>query len=273
MTEQFESLEESQLIGDHVPVITFPLLNAYKGVCHGVSTRKGGVSKGSFASMNLGVFTADRSMHVQENVERFLRATGLGDKHVYMTRQVHSDRVAVIGNHAPTRQPWQIVNDMDGMVTNRNDVALVTFYADCVPLYIYDPVNHAGGVAHAGWRGTADRMAHVLVQQMVWAFGSRAEDLIAAIGPSAGYCCYEVDRKVVDAFEGWPESGKWIRATGNEKYHVDLKEANRQVFLQAGIPAKNIDKSAACTICNEQFHSYRRDGRQSGRMAAVFGLR
>lgn len=273
MTEGKTTIHHAGLYEDDVPVITFPLLRQCESVCHGVSTREGGVSEGSFGSMNLGIFTADRKEDVRVNAQRFLAATGLGDRHVYATRQVHSDRVAVIGRDAPTDQPWQVVGEMDGMVTNRTDVALVTFYADCVPLYIYDPVNHAGGVAHAGWRGTADKMAQALVQQMIWAFGSRVEDMIAAIGPSAGYCCYEVDRRVVDAFQGWPESKKWIRATGDEKYHVDLKEANRQVFLQAGLEAKKIDESSACTICNEHFHSYRRDGKQSGRMAAIFGLK
>ena len=165
---------------------------------------------------------------------------------------------------------------MDGLLTDEPGVTLVTYYADCVPLYFLDPVHRAIGLAHAGWRGTVAGMGIKMAEAMAHKFGSRPEELLAAIGPSIGPCCYEVDQPVADAFAArtdWqPES--FLRDCGNGKYMLNLWEANRRALLRAGLLEAHISVAELCTRCHADWlFSHRASGGKRGGMAAFLALK
>jgi YfiH family protein len=156
-------------------------------------------------------------------------------------------------------------------------------YADCVPLYFFDPVRHAVGLAHAGWKGTVGGIARMAVRRMTESFGSKPEELLAAIGPSIGVCCYEVDeavaakvRPVLEEIGPEPEQQERVLQSGRSagKYMLDLQTFNRLLLLEAGILSAHIELSHLCTSCNtDRFFSHRAEGGRTGRMVAWIALR
>ncbi|SFS50195.1 peptidoglycan editing factor PgeF [Marininema halotolerans] len=163
----------------------------------------------------------------------------------------------------------------DGLITMADDVLLTSFYADCVPLLFYSPDTGWMGVAHAGWRGTVGGIG----PNMVKAFHDRGADrqkLRIAIAPSIGSCCYEVDEHVtIPMLQALPDAdGAVLQATGDGKFRLDLKEANRQILLHSGVLEEHIMVSKWCTSCHPtHFHSHRRDQGHTGRMVAYIGRR
>ena len=159
----------------------------------------------------------------------------------------------------------------DAVVTALPGIALTILTADCVPILLYDPVRRAVGSVHAGWAGTVKGVARRAVEAMSAAYGTDPSDLLAAIGPSIGPCCYEVDGRVMGplrgAFPGWDG----LAAMGRPgKWQLDLWKSNRQVLASAGVKDSNIVVMALCTACNtDKFYSHRKSGGKTGRMAAV----
>ena len=186
----------------------------------------------------------------------------------------------------------------DGLITNTPGILLGILTADCLPVILVDPKNRAVGVFHAGWRGTVKRIVEKGVGEMQRWFGTRPQDLKAAIGPAIRGCCYEVGPEVRDAFESqfdyaeslfretkdtdeihekYPLLFLTARAPGHselpKKIFLDIGEANRRQLLAAGIPARNITDVGLCTSCHpELFFSHRRDQGVTGRMMAVVGF-
>jgi YfiH family protein len=201
-------------------------------------------------------------VEIEHNRAAFIEAAGFSMADLVISRQTHGTQVAVV-NHADRGRGLFPAFDgfpaTDAMVTNESYVALGTIVADCVPILLYDPVNHAIGLAHAGWRGTVGRIAAATVRTMAESYGSDPGDLIAGIGPSIGPCCYEVGSEVV---RGWAEaevagyeSAVIERGTG---YHFDLWVANRLVLIQAGLSNERIESSGVCVRCeHERYFSYR----------------
>ena len=179
--------------------------------------------------------------------------------------------------------------DVDGMITNVPGICLVTSYADCVPLYFVDPVKKAIGLSHSGWRGTVGKIGKNTVQLMQENFGSKPEDLLAAVGPSVCMDCYEVSEDVADAFKeefgaeisqddstsGYSWNGKSILMNkGNGKYQLDLWGANRLVLLDAGILPEHLAVTNVCTKCNpDLLYSHRVMGDKRGNLAAFLSLK
>ena len=167
-----------------------------------------------------------------------------------------------------------VYDDIDGLATDIPGIALVTFYADCVPLYFVDPVHRAIGLAHSGWRGTVAGMGACMVRYMQEHFNSRPEELVAAIGPSICVDCYEVSEEVAEQFrEGFPEDvlqpGK---APG--KYQLDLWKANQSILLRAGIPPEHMAVTNVCTCHNPEYlFSHRASHGQRGNLAAFLMLK
>ena len=164
--------------------------------------------------------------------------------------------------------------DVDGMVTDEPGLVLVTFYADCVPLYFVDPVRHAIGLAHSGWKGTAGRMGGHMVRAMGERFGTRPQDLYAAIGPSICRDCYEVSEDVASQFIGM--LGEDVAACGKApgKYQLDLWLANELILRQAGIPPSHIAVTDVCTCHNSDYlFSHRASGGRRGNLAAFLALK
>lgn len=256
-----------------VPYLICPLLEKSGIVNHGFSTRLGGVSRGFCASMNISTTRGDAPEAVAKNQELIAQAIGVRASDFTYTHQTHTTNVAVVkeedrGKHFP---------ETDGMITNVPGICLVTFYADCVPLYFVDPVKRAIGLSHSGWRGTVGKMGRVTVEKMQSEYGCSPEHILAAIGPSICQDCYEVSEDVIERFREsfderlWP---KLFYQKENGKYQLNLWEANRSVFLEAGIPEENIAVSNLCTHCNpEILFSHRSAGDKRGNLSAFLALK
>ena len=167
--------------------------------------------------------------------------------------------------------------DVDGLITNIPGITLVTFYADCVPLYFVDPVHHAIGLSHSGWRGTVHRMGRVTLKTMKEAFGTKPEDVICAIGPSICQSCFEVGGEVIEEFQKEFDPFYWkelFYAKENGKYQLDLWKANEIVLLEAGIQKEKLQITDICTRCNPEYlFSHRIMGNERGNLAAFLGIR
>ena len=173
-------------VSEEVPYFSFPILENTGLVKQGFSTKMGGVSQGKYATMNFTFTRGDNPDHVKENYRRMAKALGVDVEKMVLSYQTHTTNVRLVtesdaGKGIFKEREYQ---DVDGLITNVPGITLVTFFADCVPLYFFDPVHKAIGLSHSGWRGTVNRMGAVTVKRMAEAFGSRAEDLIACIGPS-----------------------------------------------------------------------------------------
>jgi len=174
---------------------------------------------------------------------------------VVTVHQVHSARV--IWNCGTPARHQAVRPDADALIENTPGIAVGVKTADCVPILLADPKHHAVAAIHAGWRGSAAGIVYAAVQSMGEEFGTRPDDIYAAIGPSIGPCCYEVGEEVAAKF-GIPGSGH---------VHLDLRAINAGQLTDAGVPARNVSTSPACTKCESDFyHSFRRDREAAGRM-------
>ena len=248
------------------------------GFPHGFSTRLGGVSPPPWDSLNLGGSCGDQPERVSENFRRFCAAAGMDPDRLVKNQQVHGDTVrAVTGADVMSfpGQPGTV--EADGLLTREPGVCLAVFSADCIPVLLCDPVRRAVCAVHAGWRGTALGIAARGVERMAQAFGARPGDILAAIGPGISTCCFETHADVpggLRAGMGAAAEAYIHPIPGTEKYHVDLKGANRAWLLRAGLAPEHIAVCAACTACGlETFWSHRRMGTRRGSMAALIQIR
>jgi polyphenol oxidase len=189
-------------------------------------------------------------------------------------QQVHGVKVARVdaSNAGAGRAGRETaIVDCDGVMTDVPGVPLVAFSADCCLLLIVEPTVHAVGLTHAGWRGVAGGGARELVEQMRRAYGARPERMLAAIGPAAQPCCYEISDDLAEQLAASPEIGPQRLARYGNKWHLDMHAALAQQLLQCGLPHRQIERNNACTICDERFFSYRREGAATGRNAIVAG--
>lgn len=252
--------------------LTFPALTRTGMVSHLFTTRTGGVSSGDCATMNLSFSRGDDREHVLENYRRICNVLGVQAEDVVASVQTHTTNIRHVtgadkGKGVVRPQDYQ---DIDGLITDEPGVVLACFYADCVPLYFVDPVRKAIGLAHSGWRGTVNRMGAHMVQAMAETFGSKPEDLIAAVGPSICRDCYEVSEDVAQEFQAvFP--GTEVVTPGREagKYQLDLWLANRLVLEQAGICGAQISVTDVCTCHNPEYlFSHRASHGRRGNLAA-----
>ena len=236
-------------------LLTSRLLEGFR---HGFTTREGGSSRGPFRSLNLSETVGDDPERVEENWVRLRRATGLVFARV---RQVHGCRVVEAEMGAAPGE------EADTVITSLPGVAACVSVADCVPVLIADPRSGSAAAVHAGWRGTLARAAAEGVRALVDHHGARPADLLAAIGPGIGPCCFEVSRDLAARFRD--ELGA---ATGNPRNlgsRADLWRANEQVLRGAGLARRRIEALGRCTSCEEGvFFSHRRDAGRTGRHVA-----
>ena len=256
--------------------ITFPKLTNTGILNHAFSTRLGGVSEGFFSSMNMSFSRGDNPENVIKNYEILCGAIGIDTENLVFTKQTHTDNVIVVSEKdRGTGFSKPSFSDIDGLVTNRKNVALVTQFADCTPLLFCDPEKKVIGSCHAGWRGTVKRIGQKTVEVMKNRFNCDPKDIIAAIGPNIGVCCYEVDTPVFNEFlnAGFDTDKIFIKKK-NGKYMLDLRLANKYVLLDSGIKEENIDISDICTHCNaDEMFSHRAQGVNRGNMCAVIQLK
>lgn len=257
--------------------ITFPRLTACGSVKHIFSTRIGGVSEGACGSMNLSFGRGDSRENVLKNYEILCRAADIDINDLVLSRQTHTNNVReVTEEDRGTGIFKDSFCDVDGLITDRPHVALVTQYADCTPLLFCDPVKRVIATSHAGWRGTVKEIGAVTVEKMVKDYGCRTEDIIAGIGPCIGQCCYEVDDPVIDGFRGlsYINISDIAIKKANGRYMLDLVKANRLILQHVGIRPENIDASDICTCCNSgELHSHRASNGKRGNLAAIIELK
>ncbi|MGI6604551.1 MAG: peptidoglycan editing factor PgeF [bacterium] len=246
-------------------------------VRHGFSTRHGGVSRDALASLNLG-FKNDEVSSVLENRRRFLTALGLDPARLVTGQQVHGTVVAEVTARDVGRGALRWEDGFpatDALVTSLSGVPIAVATADCVPILYLDPVKKAIGAAHAGWRGSVRGIAQAVVTKLRECYGSNPEDILAAIGPSIGPCCYEVDERVmIPLQDNFPFWRRVVEPRGDGHWFLNLWELNRRVLVAAGVLERNIAVGELCTSCQVlDFFSYRAEKGFTGSLAAVIALK
>jgi polyphenol oxidase len=276
---------------DGVGVLQVPAFTAFPWLIHGFSTSPGGVSSLDGAKvLNLGFTEWDARENVQENRKAFQSALAADAFSLVSLKQFHSD--VVCGFSSAPKEPCS----GDAAISNAPDLLLGIQTADCVPILLLDPKKRAVAAVHAGWRGTLQRIVEKTIGRMKMEFKSNPGDLLAAIGPAIGGCCYEVGTEVAAAFHSqftnapdWfvelrtgdePNPLQWLNRfpPGHQpppkNVRLDLRKANRAQLLLAGLNSQNIFVSELCTACRpDLLFSYRKQGSESGRMMSVIGIR
>ena len=264
---------------DPVPYLSFPMLEKTGMVIQGFSTKFGGVSQGKFATLNFTFTRGDNPDHVMENYRRMAAVLGVDEKRMVLSYQTHTTNIRLVteedaGKGIVKERDYK---DIDGLITNVPGITLVTFFADCVPLYFLDPVHKAIGLSHSGWRGTVSRMGAVTIDKMKEAYGTRAEDLLVCIGPSICGDCYEVGEEVALEFKKAFAKENWnqiLREKDNGKFLLDLWKANEILLKEAGVKPEHIQTTDICTHCNSDYlFSHRTCGNERGNLAAFLSLK
>lgn len=263
--------------GGKLEFLTFPSLEETGIVKHLFTTRLGGVSEGEFSTMNLSFTRGDRKCRVEENYRRIGAVLGGGPEDMVASHQTHTTNIRQVtaADRGKGITRLRDYEDIDGLITDVPGILLVTYFADCVPLFFVDIVHRAVGLAHSGWRGTVAGMGGRMVKAMEEAYQTKPEDIYAAIGPSICAACYEVGEDVAGQFSVRRTPGHEIVLPGRRqgKYQLDLWEANRQNLLAAGVKKERIAVTDICTCCNADYlFSHRASGGRRGNMGAFLGL-
>ncbi len=240
-----------------------------RSIVQGVFTRRGGVSPAPWASLNVGGTVGDERARVQQNRVRSFEALGRRIESMFDVWQVHSADTAFA--EAP-RPPQAEYHKADIIFTDRPEVTLYMRFADCVPILLHDPRRRVAGIAHAGWLGTVRATAAAAVRAMGERYGSRPEDIQAAIGPSIGPDHYEVGPDVIARVEQsfGDQAGRLIHERG-QRQHFDLWEANRLQLEKAGV--RQVEVAGLCTACHlEDWFSHRAEKGKTGRFGALIAL-
>jgi polyphenol oxidase len=225
--------------------VTLTVLDAIPGLAHGFGERPAGAARESRDE------TRARMAQALEPAGRLL-----------LLKQVHGAHVV--------EAPWDGTPEADASFAEVPGLLIGIETADCLPILLVDPRRRAVAAAHAGWRGTAVAVARRAVEALVTR-GSRASDLVAALGPAIGPCCYEVGEELRDAFGA--EADLVLRPGPNGRPHLDLRTANTRQLLGAGLPERSLFQLDECTFCRaDRYHSFRREGRGAGRMISFVGF-
>lgn len=278
---QYKSKEQilKEHIENDVPYLDFPLLSETGIVRHGFSTRLGGVSNGVCSSLNLSFSRGDQEAAVKENFRRITEAIGVAYDSLVFSRQTHTANVRVVKAEDRGKGITRPLNydEVDGMITNEPGICLATFYADCVPLFFIDPVNRAIGLTHSGWRGTVGKIGRETLAAMKREYGTRAEDVRAAIGPSICQDCYEVSEDVIGQFRLNFAEAVWSElfyAKANGRFQLNLWKANELILRDCGIKRENLAVTNLCTCCNDTLlFSHRASKGKRGNLGAFIALK
>lgn len=260
-----------------VPYLIYNSLSEIDFINHAFSTRLGGVSSGEFTSMNLALNRGDNIEDVIENYKRLCKSAGFDYETLVASAQDHNTYVREVTKEncgVGIFKPRDL-QSVDALVTNQKGVTLVTYYADCTPLFFVDTQKKVIALAHAGWRGTVSRIGEKVVQKMTELYGTDPKAIKACIGPAISVCCYEVDKPCADNFYALSDldNSKFIFPKENGKFMIDLLETNRQILVASGIKSENIEISDLCTNCNnELLWSHRATKGRRGVMCAMMSI-
>ena len=229
-------------------------------------TRRGGASQDEYKSLNMSFREGDEEFRVLQNWDRLATAFAIPMEQFLVVNQVHGDAIFVIKPHGSYFSSRDELN-YDAIVTTRANLAICIKTADCVPVSVVDKVKKVIAVVHAGWRGSALGISAKVIELMQNQYRSQPQDILVAIGPSIGRCCYEIDQATADAFRKQNNHELFLQqGKKKDKWMLDLVEANRRQILEAGVPENNIEVAGYCTTCNQDmFFSHRGSGGITGR--------
>ncbi|MGI6686026.1 MAG: peptidoglycan editing factor PgeF [Bacillota bacterium] len=257
---------------------TVPAFSETGLVEHGFTCRLGGVSQGDFASFNLAFHVGDNPESVRKNRRKMVSLLGKDLDSLVAGEQVHSSHIHIVDVNDRGRGSASYDSSIpgtDALITNLPGIILSSYYADCVPVFFLDPINKVIALAHAGWKGTVQNIAGLTIQKMTALFGTDPSNCLAAIGPSIGKCCFQVDQPVLEEFaRDIDQYERFCCSQGKGKWFLDLPGINEHLLVQHGLKHQNITQSGICTSCqHEIFYSYRKDQGKTGRQAALMMLR
>lgn len=271
---------EPFIIVDQPNMPTVLKLRAWEQFNHlsaGFTTRIGGVSEGVFDSLNCGLHVADAQAAVIRNRELIAEAATFTLDDWVSAEQVHGGLVSEIklsDRGRGSRDLESAIKQADAMITQEPGIMLSAFYADCVPILLFDPEHDAIGVVHAGWKGTVKKIIVNTISAMQKAYNTNPALLLAGIAPSIGPCCYLVDEPVIEQVELSSPNTDAYKETKPGQYALDLKQLNRHFMIEAGVLPTNIECTTWCTGCHpDLFYSHRMENGQTGRMAAWVGIK
>jgi len=229
--------------------------------------RHGGISPAPFHSLNLSVAAGDNPSNVNANISRLHHALALDESATVTASQAQADQVAILdAGDRGTR-----IQNVDALITNAPDLPLLLRFADCVPIFFYDPVHRAIGVAHAGWRGTVAKIVAKTVRAMRDAYGTKMKDVRACIAPSIGPCCYEIGENVINQVRAGFHRADDLLVKQNGSTHLDLWQANAQQLRELGV--EQIEIAEICTADHtDDFYSWRKENKNTGRFGAIISI-
>jgi YfiH family protein len=245
-----------------------PRWESYGGLLHGFMGRRGGRSMGPYAGLNVSLRVGDDVQTVKDNICDLKRAVGIHDGRIVTMRQAHGDALVEVSETKAKE-----VGEADGMVTRERGAYLGVLTADCVPILLVAPERKVAAAVHAGWRGSLAGIGAKMVHLFAEKYGLAASDIEAALGPSIGACCYEIQDDVArPLLAHWGELAESSLEQRNGKRFLDLRRLNRAILEKAGIPAAAIFEIGPCTSCAaDEFFSYRRERAETGRQLSFVG--
>jgi len=261
---------------NQVEFIQFNNLLKYENIItHCFTTRRGGVSKGEYDSLNMAFNKTDDRKNVEENYRRVADALNIDIGSMVFSNQVHQSKIRVVTEEDRGKgiiRKSDIIG-YDGLVTDSKEVTLVTFYADCVPVFLFDPEKTVISIAHSGWRGTAMKISKEALMKMKEKFLCEPQNIVAAIGPSIGKCCFEVGDDVYDEFKAKIDWSVEYCERKDQKWHFDLPAIIKRTLIDEGVKEENIVLSDICTKCNKDlFFSHRGDNGKTGTMVGIMKI-
>ena len=242
-----------------------------RDIVHGFTSKSGGVSRGKITGLNLGFRVDDDENSVRENYRLLSKDLNFPLERTVLSKQTHTNNIRIVTEQDCGKGLVREsdIQDTDGLVTNIANIPLVIFTADCVPILLYDPCHKVVAALHAGWRGSVAGIASECISLMKANFNSDPKDILAAIGPCIGPCCFEFGEEAPEYF-----SEDYCTLNQNGKYNIDLPLYNHDLLTRAGVKDSNIDVSRICTMCrHDLFYSYRKHKDSTGRQGAVIMLR
>jgi len=264
----------SLLKRNSIPYLQSPRLAACDFLIHAFCTRLGGASQDDYQGLNMSFREGDEEFRVLTNWDKLATAFEIPLENFLVLNQVHGDNIFTIKPHGEYFTSRDELN-YDAIVTNRTNLAICIKTADCVPVFIVDRIKKVIAVVHAGWRGSALGISAKVVRLMQTQYGSEPADILAAIGPSIGLCCYEIDATAADAFRHQNNAEAFLfPGKRKNRWMLDLAEANRRQLLDCGIPDDNVETAGLCTVCRQDtFFSHRGSGGITGRQINFMMIR
>lgn len=254
----------------------YPLSNIPQLIA-GFTTRFGGVSQGDYATLNLNFNRPDPFENVRENYRLLSEDLKIPLDNMVLSHQTHTNNVMVVtkehGGMGIVRP--RTYTNIDGILTNESNLMLVTMYADCVPIYFFDPVKKVIGLSHSGWRGTVKNIGEQTIKKMVSEYGTDPSHIHVSIGPHIRNCCFEVGSEVVKEFlDTFSFASSYIKQKSEDKWVIDLEGIIFECLVRQGVDKNRIYGCSICTRCNKDtFFSHRGSGGKTGTGAAFLMIR